>query len=372
MNKKRLAATVSVALVFCCWITFSPIISCAKGKNNDSNKENRITFEKILEITAADESFYFKYPTRIYADLQENIYVLDNNRVLKFSKDGVFVKNLVKRGQGPGEVTSISNLFLTDGKLIIHNNNPSKIIWVDDSGILLKEFRLEKTDYVKFSHYYGGSYFFFHSNIPPIKSSERYMDVDHILSSVNEEGKAWKKAHAFPVKEYIVKHGGTYGSFGIAYLDTIVWKERYLFVSHTSEYRIKCFDVEKKRVIKEFGTDYQRQEIPGELSARFNRGGAYLSGKMFRKPVQKYFNDIQKLLKYKNQLWVVTSTVDEEKGVRVDVYNFKGDNINQLHIMLAGQSDMYSHNWYISGEFLYALDRTEKGEPKVMKYKIKH
>jgi len=369
MDKKRILLPVIIVFVFCWWVFAFPI-SCAQGKNAETEKKEGVTVKKILEITDSDESFYFKYPTRIYGDLEENVYVLDSNRILKFSKEGNFIKDIAAKGQGPGETTNISNLNLADGKIIIHNNYPSKIIWLDNAGTFVKEFRLEKTDYVKFSHYYGGRYFLFHSNIPTIKSNESYMDVDHILSSVNGEGKAWTKVYAFPVKEYIVKHGGAYGSFDIAALSTVVWEGRYLMVSHTSEYRIECFDLEKKRIIKEFGVDYQRQEIPEALSARFNRGGVFLNGKMFRKPIQKYFNDIQQLLKYKDQLWVVTSAVDEKKGVRVDVYNFRGDKTGQFFLLLPGLSDMYSYNWCISGDFLYALDRPEKGEPKVLKYKI--
>jgi hypothetical protein len=368
-GKKILPGLPVLFIWICFYILFlpNPVLN-SKGKTN--LHYTLIAFKNVLEITDADESFYFKYPTSIYADTEENIYVLDSNRILKFSKEGNFVKNLVTKGQGPGEVTNISNLYLAEGKIIIHNNYPSKIIWMDSTGTFLKEFRLEKTDYVNFSHYYGGSYFFFHSNIPAIKSSECYKDVDYIFSSVNQAGKKWTKIHAFPVKEYIVKHDSAFGSFTIARLITVVREGRYLMVSHTPEYKIKCFDLEEKRVIKEFGTDYQRQEIPGKLSAKFNRGRAILNGKMFRKPVQKHFNDIQQLLTYKNRIWVVTSTVDENKGVRVDVYNFNGDIIRQFYLLLHGQSDMYSHNWYICGEFLYALDRPEKEEPKVLKYKI--
>lgn len=368
-GKKILPGLPVLFIWICFYILFLP-----NGVLNSKSKRNLhytlIAFKNVLEITDADESFFFKYPKRIYADTEENIYVLDSNRILKFSKKGNFVKNLVTKGQGPGEVTNISNLYLAEGKIIIHNNYPSKIVWMDSAGKFLKEFRLEKTDYVNFSHYYGGSYFFFNSKIPTIKSSGSYKEVDFILSSVNQEGKKWSKVYAFPVKEYIVKHGGSYGSFAIAELTAVAPEGRYLMVSHTQEYKIKCFDLEKKRVIKEFGTDYQRQEIPGELSARFNRGGVFLNGKLFRKPVQKHFNDIQKLLTHKNHLWVVTSTVEENKGVRVDVYNFRGDKIRQFYLLLPGQSDMYSHKWYICGEFLYALDRPEKEEPKVLKYKI--
>jgi hypothetical protein len=334
------------------------------------HKEPGISVEKVLEITDGDESFYFKYPTRIYGDLEENIYVLDSSRLLKFSKAGNFIGNLAEKGQGPGEATNISNLYLTDGKIIVHNNYPSKIIWMNTAGKFIKEFRLEKSDYVKFSHYYSGRYFFVQSKIPAVHANESYKDVDHVLFSVDEEGKTWTKLYAFPVKEYIVKHGGAYGSFDIAKLDMVVWEGNYLMVSHTPRYGVKCFDPGRKKIIKEFGADYQPREIPRALSGKFNRGGVFLDGKMFRKPVQEHFNDIRGLLKYKERLWVVTSTVDETKGVRIDVYNFTGDKTGQFFLLLPGLSDMYSCNWCAAGDFLYALDRPEKGEPKILKYKI--
>ncbi|UCH96954.1 MAG: hypothetical protein JSV88_08920, partial [Candidatus Aminicenantes bacterium] len=169
---------------------------------------------------------------------------------------------------------------------------------------------------------------------------------------------------------YIVRNEGAFGLFNIADLIASIYEGRYIFLYHTPGYKIKCIDIEKNKVIKEFGVEYKRQEIPGELSEVFNKGMIVLNGKRYKKPVQKYFNDIRNLLVYKKDLWVVTSTVDKEKGVRVDVYDFVGKNIDRFYLMLTDHFDLYSVKWCISGNYLYSLETPEDKDPKVNKYKI--
>ncbi|UCH96582.1 MAG: 6-bladed beta-propeller, partial [Candidatus Aminicenantes bacterium] len=159
MKKKIFSIFANEGLIFVLtlfsWAVcfFTPFLF-SNGKTINTPIDRQVTLQKVLEIKETDESFYFKYPSRIYADLQENVYVLDSNRVLKFSKNGDFIKSLVNTGQGPGEVTFISNLYLIGDRIIIHNNNPSKIIRINKNGDLKKEFRLENTNWVNFSHYY--------------------------------------------------------------------------------------------------------------------------------------------------------------------------------------------------------------------------
>ncbi|MCP5047059.1 MAG: hypothetical protein GY940_07790 [bacterium] len=367
---------VSLAFLSICFIViFSTVFlftGCGGSAPDPKKTQNvsSITFKKVLQIEARDDTFYFKYPKRIYADPEENVYVLDGNRVLRFSREGTFTGDLVKPGQGPAEANNISNIYLTEGEIIIHNNYPSKIIRLDNTGTFLKEHRLNNSDLMKLIHYYNNTHFFLHSEIPATSPNNSYVDVDDNLSVVPEGGKEREKIFVFPVKKYVIKHGGGLGSFGIGQLLYAAFEGRYLFVSHTIDYKIKCFDIKEKKVIREFGVEYQRKEIPKELSARFNRGAMGLGGKVFRKPVQKYFNDIQKLLIHDKNLWVVTSEVDEKKGVRVDVYNFEGKNLGRFNLLLPGSTDMYSFRWTISGDYLYSIEKDKEDNPIVIKYRI--
>ena len=331
-----------------------------------------ITFKKVLEINETeDNDFYFKSPDKIEADGDENIYVLDINRILKFSKTGSFVKNMVKIGQGPSEVNNISNFYLVEKAIIIHNNYPSKIIWMDINGKLLKEFRINKMDHMDFIQYFNDTYFFYRTEFPEVQSSGKFMDIDRLLTAVSADGKEVSKVCNFPVKGYFVRIGGDSGSLSIdAYLNFGISGGRYLFVSHTSEYKIKCFDLKEGKVIKEFGVAYERKKIPDEMKDLYKGGMLMIKDKTFRRPQQIYFSDIEKLLIHNQHLWVVTSTVDKVKGRRVDIYNFNGDYLHTFYMVLEGQTNLYSCQYFIAGQYLYIIDISEEDEPVVFKYKI--
>jgi hypothetical protein len=194
--------------------------------------------------------------------------------------------------------------------------------------------------------------------------------LEYQFLRVSLDGKKQDTVYNFKIKKYLVSNGGSWGYFDIADLKSYVYEGNYIFLYHTPEYNIKCIDIKKNKAINEFSVKYKRQEIPGEKSEAFNKGMMILNGKRFKKPVQKYFNDIRNLLVYKKDLWVVTSTVSKEKGVRVDIFNFDGENIDKFYLMLQGQADLYSVNWCISDNYLYSLETPEEGDPKVIKCKI--
>lgn len=338
----------------------------------ESKKIKPITFQKVLQITDEDESYYFRYPTKIYQDEKENLYILDGIRILKFSREGKFKINLVTKGQGPGEVTRISNFQVIDQgkKIIIHNSRPNRIIRKDASGKLLKEFPIEKEIFMNFIHYDSNTYYFFQQGIPEIKQGAGIREVDHYLCTVTPDGKTIKKIHTFPVKKYIAVNGASWGTQDLGDVHYTIWDERYLFVSHTPEYNIKCFDLLKKKIINEIKVSYERKKIPEELRDRFKFGRLIMNGKTFQAPTLEYFNDIQKLLIHGNHLWVVTSTVDEEGANRIDVYNFKGENIGCFYASLPGKTERYTFDCFIHGQHLYASETNDEGDVSIVKYKI--
>jgi hypothetical protein len=371
LGKKPFPALPVLLLWICFFILFgsNPDLY-SKGKSNLNYTS--ITFKKILEIAETEDSdFYFKYANKIDADGDENIYVLDFNRILKFSKDGTFVRNLVKTGKGPGEVHKISNFYLEKNIIIIHSNYPSKIIWLDSQGKLLKEFIINKRDYLQFIHYYNDTYFFYKHEHPTVQSDGKFMDVDHLLMAVSRDGKDVYKVGNFPLNVYFARVGGASGSLGSeAILNFGITGGRYLFVSHTAEYKIKCFDLKERKVIKEFGVDYERKKIPTEMKKKYKRSWLELNGKKFYSPQKTYFPDIEKLLIHDKHVWAVTSTVDKEKGRRVDVYDFKGDYLHTFYMLLPGQTDLYDFKYRIRGRHLYLIDKSDEGMVNIYKYKI--
>ena len=355
--------------LFCAIIFFAVFIS-AKEKIPGNTFDRQVPFKAVLEIKETDDSFYFKYPNRVYADDDENIYVLDYNRLLKFSITGLFMKNLIRSGQGPGEITSVSNLQIDKNGIVIHNNHPSKIIRLNTNGVLEKELRLEKSDHIEFCFYDPNYYYFFESVHFIGDTDGKYIDEEQKLVRVSAEGKNPETIFTFLLKKYYAQNGGAFGTLDVAARISAVYDNRYLFLYHTPDYKIKRIDVKENAKSIEFGIDYKRREVPKELFDEVHSGLLILNGKKFKKPEQKYLNDIRNLLIYKKNLWVVTSTVDKAKGTRVDVYDSNGKNTDRFFLKLPNHPDPYSVIWSISGDYLYSINPAGDQDPTVVKYKI--
>jgi hypothetical protein len=343
----------------------------------DLKNKKQITFQKVMQITDKDESYYFKYPVQICEDAKENLYILDNSRILKFSKAGKYEGNLVTIGRGPGEVNSISNILLIEQgeKIIIHNSRPNRIIWKDAWGKLLKEFPINEEIMMDFIYYCNGTYYFFRQGNPEMKQGTGIRDVDNYLCTVTSDRGKIKDIHSFPIKRYVAVNGssmGTLGIIGLGEFKYAIGDNRYVFFSHTPEYNIKCYDLHQKKSIYEIKVNYERKKMPEKLRKIINdqAGSLYINGKRFQAPIPEYFYDIQQLLIYGSHLWVVTSTFDEKKGNRIDIYNFKGENIDSVYTFLPGRTDRYSFRCFIHGQHLYSIETNDEGNESIVKYKI--
>jgi len=340
------------------------------AENSGDASGKIVLLKKTLLIDDSSDEFYFRHPGKIDVDQSMNIYVLDSNRILTFDRKGKYIREFIKKGQGPGESKYISNFFISEKRVIVHNNHPAKVIWFDLKGELLKEFRLKKSDWLTFIHYFDNAYFFYNTGKPETKSNASYTDVEINLFKMPAANHEMIDLHSFPVNKYVVKSGSTSASFDVGKFIYALSGERYIVISHSPRYKIKIFDIKTREIIHEFSRDYVKREIPPGLMDRFNRGVAVLNGKRYKKPPLKYFNDVLKLLVFKGKIWVVTSTVDKEKGVLVDVLDIDGKHIDQFYLKPPGQNGLYTFNWYIDGQFLYSIEKSPDDDPLVVKYKI--
>jgi len=370
--REQLSSLILPFLIICMVLFLSNTVLIPNSNNKEPQPKKQVILKKILQITNNNDEFYFKYPSIICVDGEDNIYVLDGQRLLKFSKTGLYSGNLIQKGVGPGEVSDISNICIIDNQLVIHNKRPSKIIQEDLSGKLLKEFRIENSYMMHLIHYDHGNYYFFKTqdDFSGIKINEGILEIDQYLLSINEQGKILPPLCTFPLTIFFARGGGSWGSIGIGNIQYALGEDRYLFVSHSTKYSIKCYDLFEKKVIHEFGIKYTPQEIPGKLSGQFKGGTLVLEGKIIKSPPRKYFNDIQQLLIYKKHLWVVTSTIDPAKGVRVDRYDLKGKFIDSFYLFLPETENKYDFKWFIFGRYLYSPEINEDGNISIFKYEI--
>ncbi len=96
---------------------------------------------KYCESLTKAETFILK-AYRLKAAPDGSIFVVDDKKFLKFNKDGKFLANLQKIGEGPGEHSDVYDFQVNDNRLMINTAMSHKILICDLSGGMIKEMRL--------------------------------------------------------------------------------------------------------------------------------------------------------------------------------------------------------------------------------------
>lgn len=340
-------------------------------KSLSKNEGRVVKLKEMMQIGDAGDKFYFIYPRNLKVAPDRSIFVEDQEQFLQFDQDGRFVRNLFKKGQGPGEMESVGKYFFYGENIIVHELWTDKILWFDFSGKLIKEFRIhEKANLSRFLLFWDDKYYFLSSERPLVKKTS-VIDIHQKIIVVAQEGKEIKEMTTFPTKGYIaVGKQGSRTFYDISSVIAIPFQKRFLFISHTPEYLLKLYDADENQVIRSFKRKYKRVKTPRETE---RKGSAMLDGKPVIPPRQKYMNDIQNLLVSKDKLWVVTSTKDKEERTLIDVYNFEGEYIDNFYLKFPENLVQRYHGYTamdISENFLYTLEQDEEGNYAIKKYKI--
>ena len=108
-------------------------------------KENVVFLkEKFIDYKEYDENYLFYNPTSIKIDTLGNIYVVDSNnhRIQIFSKEGIFLKRIGRRGDGPSEFLYPTDIFIKDRILYIADSGNRRVQILDTQGDFKKVIKL--------------------------------------------------------------------------------------------------------------------------------------------------------------------------------------------------------------------------------------
>ena len=336
-----------------------------------------VELEKMFTIGDTGSGYYFEAPRLPKVAPDRSIFVLDREQLLRFDQSGKFLHNYFKKGQGPGELEYVTNYFLTENHVIIHNGRPNKVVYLDYKGELVKEFRIEQAEsFMTLIAYADGRFYFQKYGIPLVKGEPKIVDVPQALVLVSDDGKNMQGLQSFQTKSYVAVRGGARGSIGINMLITAQYDSRLLFVSHIPDYQVKLFDLEDNNVLRIFNRNYKKVNTPDEIK-NAQKSYVILNDQKFTAPEQKHLNDIFHLLVVKDRLWVMTSTLDKEKGWLVDVYDIQGRYVDNFYLKfpepltyisirrLGGRMHVKE-----AGDFLFRLRTNEEDLVELVKYRI--
>ena len=329
-----------------------------------------VELKEVMRIDDIGSDYYFQYPRNFKVAPDGSLFIADREQLIRFDFDGKFIQNYFKKGQGPGEMQAIGDYFFSEKTLIVHDRRLQKVLRFDFNGEFIREFRIyDLPIFTQLHLFFNDGYYFFGNRIPSTDGKATVIDVPHELIFAVEGGQEIKKLITLPVESFVISSEGGGADTSIAELMTIPFREKYLVLSHTQDYLIKIFNVQSQEIIRSFRRKYDRVKVP---EGRQIGGRIGMGGKMYSAP-RKYLNDISKLLEFKNNLWIMTSSSDKDKGILIDVYNFEGQYIDKFYLKFHEAIDpisLGSRPMTISGDNLYMLVKNEDETYSIKKFLI--
>ena len=348
---------------------------------NAKKIDRTVKMTEVLRISDIGKDFFLKRPNKIRVAPDGSIFVMDRSQVniLKFSAEGKFITQIVKKGEGPCELINLYSYWLGKKGIISSGYMPVKLIEMDFQGKLINEFRVNAHDYLfTFMGRFKGKYYFY---IDPIAGGNGLKVLQIPLVFSDGKGVITKTGLTFQVKRVVhtakIIRRGTKGnssteitmeSVDITRFNYAVTDDGNMYLSTDDRYLIQQYDFEKDKVVRKF----RRQYTPIPYTP--NPKDDFVNSPDFNTLYKwELYTDVQRLLANGDSLWVITSTVDKTKGILVDVYNTSGKYIDRFYLQIPNleyPDDKIMEQLYYYDGFLYGIGMDDEDTPFIVKYKL--
>ncbi|GEM_PF-4204152 len=218
-----------------------------------------IKLEKVLSFYPSRSNPSALRINEVLKDRKGNYYFVSRRRVLflKYSGNGEFIGNLVKRGEGPGEVRYIYYFTITEDNIYIEG--VSKILKFDLDGRLLQERKIERR-YIPFDILEGDKIL---GTFPDISGKER---KDSLGLFDREENLLKKYVSTNPIKPIWIRYedGGLTGIIHPMLIPRLVWsydrKNKFIYYGISNRYEIFAIDLQGKKLLS-FGRTLKGENL---------------------------------------------------------------------------------------------------------------
>lgn len=349
------------------------------AKPRAANAGRVVVPEEVLSISEdGTRDYYYKVPHDLTIAPDGSLFLLDEFQILQFDQAGKFVRNLHKKGQGPGEMSYVRACLTTEKNVIVHTDSPDRLLFFDYAGRYEKEIPMRALTGRKYRPrtllYRGGIFYIQSADLPMAKGDPDYIEVPHTILALNAATFESQELSSFPTISYVNTSGDgrQTGLFEISSFFAVPFGGQYLALSHTSEYLIKIYDPAADKVVREFRRAYERvkPEPPTEIE---KRGNISVGGKRFIRPEQKFQNDVKVILTRGDEIWAVTSTKDKAKGILIDVFDGGGIFRDSFYLRLP-EPALMQLGWpgfcTLDGDFLWVAESDDYDIYTIRKYRL--
>ena len=297
-----------------------------------------------LRIRDTGDQFYFKGPNFPGLGPDGSLYFHQIGQLLKFSPEGQFLRDLIKPGQGPGEV-EIPFGYLVEGDAIsVIDGGRSKVARMTLDGRLIDETKLDEEAQVLTRGWFVG----LQSRLPQERGI--LADMTHTFVWVSRPDGQVRRSTTF-----LGKHFWGQSHFTCDWPHWVADAGRdLLFISISRDYAVKVLDLNAGRVVRSFRRAYPKipYVVRPEMKSFFAQGV----------PKPDFEEDILELFHTGDSLWVRTSTIDPKKGQLFDVFNVEGVFLDSFFIQIKDKIIG------VRGDTIFVSEEAEDGTISVVLY----
>ncbi|MCU0287208.1 MAG: 6-bladed beta-propeller [Acidobacteria bacterium] len=324
---------------------------------------------EVLRIRDDGKNFFFKFPSIIKVAADGTIFVADKDQLLRFDKEGKFFGNLQKKGEGPGEYFFASDFNIIGDRIFTSALIPSKILEFDWSGKLIKETRRTRINGIpQILDINKDKYYYVFCEFNPEQQKTGLVDFKQNLFVSTFDGNPKDLALSFPIRRSFVSAKAANNQMMVMVRDIdffcfAVENENSLYVSHSPKYLVKHIDMANGKIIGQFTREYNPVVYVPKESDKKNTEFV----------PREFFPDIEQLAMYKGNLLVLTSTLDEKKGILVDLFNKEGKYLDNFYLPLpkVSRPDAFEKSPFVVWEdFIFLVERDEDENLTIVKYKL--
>lgn len=331
-----------------------------------------IALKELARISDSGDKFYFKRPGVIRIAADESFYIIDDNQILHFAKNATFLANLQKKGEGPGEFSFANAVFPQKDKLYIYSQKPSKILEFSSGDTFLREYKADHSQGVKrIIAQRGNTFWFARAAMDQVMNANTGVRTLHLEVFRETENKPLcKMPITFDEQWRLVKiqNKDTIQVVMNAYIPAGFVADdacQNLYCFNTREYAIARLDLDKEKITARFRRPYKPIKYYPNPNADPNVKNDT--------PDPEFFPDIYRILWVDGNLWVITSTVEKNKGVEVDVFTPEGKYSDSFRLPLPGVSSQHHLDRLtlaVRHNTLITVERDSEENPVIVKYQM--
>jgi hypothetical protein len=271
----------------------------------------------------AREASYFPKGASLTIDAAGNLYVTDrgNNRVQMFDKTGAFVRTIGRQGQGPGEYMFAGYVYIgADGDIWVEGG-PQCVVFSKD-GLFLKNVVVSKSMRQKMLGPSG-------SFIGTTQPSAARGDPKHELVRVESDGRTFRTIAEFRGEISQAKRAISFHSYSNSIAFAPVGLDAFVY-GFTDEYKLYVADFEGRTTLV-MTKDEKPQSISGSEKDETRKNGVWaVTGSnnpeegIFFPDHRPYFRRL--MADDAGRFYVIRfkSILEKDASIRVDVFSREG------------------------------------------------